>query len=51
MITGPFKFDKEKMHHVPEEARKELLNKAENYKVGAKEVNEIKPLNDHIWKK
>jgi hypothetical protein len=39
------------MHHVPEAAWKELLNKAEEYQVDATNVNKIRPLNDHKRKK
>jgi hypothetical protein len=47
MVTGPFEFDKEKMHHIPEAAWKELLKKAEEYQADAADINVIKPLNDH----
>jgi hypothetical protein len=51
MIYGPFDFDKEKMHHIPETAWKELLDKAEEYQIDATDVNEVKQLHDQKRKK
>jgi hypothetical protein len=47
MILGPFEFSKHQNHHIPEEHWKSLLNKAEDYRVDATNVNRKVPLPQH----
>jgi hypothetical protein len=47
MIAGPFEFSKKQQHNIPEATWKELLDKAEEYRVDATNVNRTIPLPKH----
>jgi hypothetical protein len=47
MILGPFEFSNKLQYSIPEEQWKELLEKAEDYRVDASDINRTVPLPQH----